>query len=765
MPVASGAELLAAARNATFRSWAGAVFIVLATFAAYFPCLNGGIVWDDDAWTIRLRPLFESDSALWQIWTNPTALQQYYPVTGTTFWIDHRLWGEWTLPAHLQNVFFHVTAALLFWKVLRQLEVPGAWLATALFALHPMMVESVAWLAERKNVLSLAFFLAAVAAYLRFTGAWKPEAVAASRWWYGVALVLFVVALLAKVTAFVFPPTILLLCWWKCGRISRREIMRLMPFFVLSVVFGALVAWVEKSHVGAEGAEWDATFLERCLLAGRALWFYPAKLLWPADLRFMYPRWRPDTGAPEDWVFPLMAVGVAIAGWYYRARIGRGAFAAVFFFLGTIFPVLGFLNVYGMRFASVADHWVYVSSLVVFALVAVGVARLAARLQSPRVVPAFAAIVLPVLALLSWREAGQYRDVETLWLSTSAKDPDHWMPHYSLGLHYMERGRVEEALARYRRSVKLKPGHANAWSNIGVALLKLGRDAEAIEAFQKALALGSSITEVRYNLALALLRGGRIDEAVVVLREAIAAAPQRTIYHLALAGAYQRKNVPDEAAASFRAAIRLDPGNGAAHVSLGNLLFKSGRPAEAVPHYQRASEINPREAVAFANLGAALLELDKLEDSIAASQSAIEIAPNLADVHKNLGLGLLRVARYREARDAFEAALRLNPQLPAALANAALLLAASPDPSVRDAGKALEYARRAALLTGSRDVQALRALAAADAENGRFADAEQTLQLARSLAAELKNAEIDATLRQEQELYRAGKPLRLSDPR
>ncbi len=747
--------------GSSLRAWLFGVLLVVATVVTYLPCLDGGIVWDDDAWTVHLRPLFESRSALWQIWTNPTALQQYYPVTGTTFWLDHHLWGDWTLPYHIQNVLLHAVAALLFWKVLRLLDVPGAWLAAALFALHPMMVESVAWLAERKNVLSLAFFLGAVVSYLHYVSVWKAWVPTRSQWWYAAALVLFLVALLAKVTAYVFPPTILLLCWWKCGRIRRSEIVRLAPFFVFSIGVGWFVGWVEKHHVGAEGADWEATFAERLLLAGRAIWFYPGKLLWPADLRFMYPRWRPDAGAPEEWILPLLVVGAAIALWHFRARIGRGVFIAVFFFLGTIFPVLGFLNVYGMRFASVADHWVYMSSLAVFALVAGGVARLADRLQSPRVLPTFAAVVLPVLALLSWRAAGQYRDVETLWLSTSAKDPEHWMPQYHLGLHYMQQGRVEEALARYQQSVKRNPTHAIAYSNIGVALLNLGRDAEAISAFRKALDLGAKITEVRYNLALALLRRGHLDEGIVALRQAIAADPERAVYHFTLAGAWLRQNLPDEAAASFREAIRIDPAYGAAHVSLGNLLFKSGRAEEALEHYRRAVEINPGEAVAKANVGAVLLQLGRLEEAAEAFRSAIGINPGLADVHANLGLALLRLARYGEAADAFAAALRVNPSHPAALMNAALLMSANPDKSERNAPRALEFALRAEQFAKGRDLQTLRTLAAAHAENGQFPNAEQTIQRALSLIREANNAELNSVLQRELELYRAGQPLRL----
>ena len=322
--------------------WQGGL-IVLLVFLAYLPALRGGFVWDDDSWTTRIIGLLRNTSGLRLIWFQPTALQQYYPLTGTTFWLDYQLWQFWTTPYHVENVLLHALAALLFWRLLLRLRVPGAWLASALFALHPVMVESVAWITERKNVLSLVFYLGALLAYLRYaqrvtSDEWRvasgsplpdfrlrpasarqagaaggshasrvtrlPDEVPPggtkaghASLFYGLAFVLFLGALLAKTTTFSLPAAILLIGWWQRGQIRwRADVLPTLPFFALALGLCAVTAWLEKYHVGAEGPDFALTFPQRCLVAGRAFWFYLGHLFWPANLCFVYPRWQPNPG-------------------------------------------------------------------------------------------------------------------------------------------------------------------------------------------------------------------------------------------------------------------------------------------------------------------------------------------------------------------------------------------------------------------------------------------------------------------------------------
>ena len=306
--------------------WQGGL-IVLLVFLAYLPALRGSFVWDDDSWTTNLSALFQNPSGLRSIWFQPTALQQYYPLSGTSFWLDYQFWKFWTTPYHVENVLWHVLAALLFWRLLLRLRVPGAWLAGAIFALHPVMVESVAWITERKNVLSLVLYLGALLAYLRYAqgvtdderqvpGVGKKQARLTSRGtcyrvtWHAspvtflwLAFVLFLCALLAKTTTFSLPAAILLIGWWQRGQIRwRADVLPTLPFFVLALGLCAVTAWLEKNHVGAQGPDFALTFPQRCLVAGHAFWFYLGKLFWPANLCFVYPRWQPNPGSGWQWL-------------------------------------------------------------------------------------------------------------------------------------------------------------------------------------------------------------------------------------------------------------------------------------------------------------------------------------------------------------------------------------------------------------------------------------------------------------------------------
>src|SRR5580658_6605696 len=360
----------------------GLIVIVLLGVLSYWPALSGQFVWDDNSWTTEILPILRDFSGLEKIWFQPTALQQYYPLSGTTFWIDYHLWGFHPLPYHVENILLHLTSAILFWQLLRKLQVPGAWLAGAIFAIHPVMVESVAWITERKNVLSMVLFLSSLLAYGRFSGYWNEPEPKRDWWAWGLALVLFCAALLAKATAFSLPGVLLLICWWKRGTIRfKRDVLPTLPFFVISIGFCLGTSWLEKNHVGAKGPDWQISFPARCLIAGRAIWFYVGKLLWPSQLCFIYPRWHLNTGSWRQWMFPISVLAILLTLWQLRHRIGRGPLTACLFFIGTLFPALGFMNAYFMTYSFVCDHWVYLSSLGLFALSAALAVKAADRFQ------------------------------------------------------------------------------------------------------------------------------------------------------------------------------------------------------------------------------------------------------------------------------------------------------------------------------------------------------------------------------------------------
>ena len=279
----------------------GAVALALpfAALAAYWPALMGGFVWDDDGHVTRpeLRPLH----GLWRIWTEPGATQQYYPVLHSAFWAEQRLWGDSALGYHLVNVLLHLLGCLLLYKVLRRLAVPGALLAATVFALHPVCVESVAWISEQKNTLSTVFYLGAALAYLDFDDR-------RLRGRYALATALFVLALLSKSVTASLPAALLVVFWWKRGSLAwKRDVRALVPWFSLSAVAAAVTPWVESRYVGASSSAYPLGPVERLLVAGRAAWFYLGKIVWPADLVFIYPRWTVDVHTAWQIAFPLAA--------------------------------------------------------------------------------------------------------------------------------------------------------------------------------------------------------------------------------------------------------------------------------------------------------------------------------------------------------------------------------------------------------------------------------------------------------------------------
>jgi tetratricopeptide (TPR) repeat protein len=541
-----------------------AIMLVLLTFLAYLPALRYGFIWDDDSWTTKIEGLLRDGSGLRLMWGEPTALQQYYPLTGTSFWLDYHLWGFRALPYHVENVLLHTTAALLFWALLRRLRVPGAWLAAAIFALHPVMVESVAWITERKNVLSLVLYLGALLVYGRFASFWQEgtDGAGGMRHWkaYGFAFGLFVGALLAKTTTFSLPAVVLLIAWWKSGRLRWREdIVPTLPFFAVAVSLCLRTGWLEKSHVGAHGPDWEIPFAERCVIAGRALWFYIAKLVWPTELCFVYPRWQIDVRSWWVWLSPAGAVVALLALWLARRRIGRGPVAAALYFVGTLFPVLGFLNVFFMRYSFVCDHWVYLSSLGLIALAAALVVRASERLRARTLQYGFLAVVLPALGILTWRQSMIYRDNETLWRDTLMKNPQSWMAHNNLGLILRGQGKLTEAISQYEEALRLRPDYDDAENNLGVALVRQGYLQEAMGHWERVLQINPNHAEAEYNMAVALVRLGRLEEAI----------------------------------GHYEATLLIKPDYPEAHYFLGKALEKLGRRAEAAWHYRQQLEIDP----------------------------------------------------------------------------------------------------------------------------------------------------------------------------
>jgi tetratricopeptide (TPR) repeat protein len=584
---------------------------------------------------------------LWRIWFDLGATQQYYPVLHSAFWFEHQLWGDGTLGYHLTNVFLHATAACLFAVILRRLwqREDAAWLAAFLFALHPVCVESVAWISEQKNTLSAVFYLLAALTYLRFDREREKGT-------YALALALFVLALLTKSVTATLPAALLVVLWWQRGGLSwKRDVMPLLPWFMIGATAGLFTAWVERRYIGAEGANFTLSLLQRGLLAGRVAWFYLGKIIWPADLIFIYPHWTIDVGALPEWLFPLAAIGLIAVLWRLRRR-ARGPLAGALFFVGTLFPALGFFNVYPFLFSYVADHFQYLASLGIIALAAAAWARW----TRGSILVAIAVVCL--LGGLTWRQSRLYRDPEVLYRTTLEKNPGAWITETGLGAYLVGSGRVPEAIQHYEQALRLEPTFAQGYYDLGNALAKVGRLADAIDCYRQALQLKPYYVDAHNNLGVALAEAGRPSEAVVEYDEALQLNPDHFEAQNNLGNALIRLHRPAEAIVHFQAALRINPGLAAAHYGWGLALAGLGRLPEAIVEYKQALRLKPDYARAHANLAGALANTGQLPEAIGEYAAALRLEPGDAAVHYNLGLALRLVGRDEEAQAQFDEASR-----------------------------------------------------------------------------------------------------------
>jgi len=769
-----------------------ALLLVALTLLAYLPALRNGFIWDDDQYVTENREL-RTPEGLASIWLTPGAPEhsyvQYYPLVHTTFWVEYHLWQLEPLGYHLVNILLQALAAVLLWRVLTRLAVPGAWFAAAVFAVHPVHVETVAWITERKNLLSGVLTLGTTLCYLSFVATSSR-----GRWrWYAAACVLFLGALLSKTVACTFPVVMLMLLWWKHGRVGRRNVAALLPFVLAGLVLGLTTAWIERTRVGAIGPDWDFTPIERLLIASRALWFYASKLAWPAELTFIYPRWTIDAGSWWQWLFVAGCVAVVAGLWLARRRIGAGPLVGTLCFVVMLGPALGFVNVYPMRFSFVADHFQYLASTGLIALGAAAAASFVFR-SRPVLRGLLAAAVLCTLGALTWRQLPAYRNQETLWLDTLAKNPACWMARNNLGLQRMQAGRLEQAIEDFEAALAINPRHEKAHSNLGYAELQLGHVPEAIAHYEAALALKPDYPEVHNNLALALGQAGRSDDAIAHLEQALALEPRYAEAHYNLALALLGAGRIAEAIDHGEQAIAIEPDNAEAHNNLGTALIQAGRAQDAIARFERALALQPQHAMAHRNLGRALLREGRLTESIAHFEQVLQEIPYDYEVHFLLGTALAQVDRFPDAiahfrvwlkaqpQDAvghallalalknsgdiagaikhYEVALSLNAELPPALIDLARIRATGAEPAWRDGEAAVRLAESACAMTGRTQASYLDTLAAAYAEAGRFEEAVTTAQQAVALATSGKQQALATAIQAHLELFRAGQALR-----
>ena len=614
----------------------------LLVVVSYLPAmLWGGFVWDDNL-CIKVDPVREV-SGLQQIWFSPSAIEEedhYWPLVYTTFWLEHKLWGFAPTGYHIVNVLLHLANTLLLWHLLRRLALPGAWVVAAVFAVHPLHVESVAWVIERKDVLSGLFYLGAMLMWMRFVEQPNPRS-------YVWSLVLYAAGLLSKSIVVTLPAILLIWHWWKQSRVTSTDLLRLVPFGVVGLV---ITVGDLSFYRSGSSASFDYSLAERTLIAARALWFYAGKLLWPSELAVIYPRWDIRVADPLAWGYLIAAIALALALWHFRSRIGRGPLAGALFFAVTLSPILGFVDYGYMNYAFVADRFQYLAGIGVLAVVigaaTCGVGRLPDLWQKGAL--GVAAVVIVVLGLLTWRQANIWKDEETLNSHIIALNPEARNAHRHLARALYKQDQYEEALEPALVAVEQRPDYYKAHVTLGLILVELSRFEEAETHLRRAIELNPEVHGTRFNLSDLLYNQGRYEEALDVARAAIEQHPDSFASHGLLGAILTALGRFEEAETHLRRAIELNPQARKARLNLGEVLHKQARNAEAVDAYRVAMEQRPDDALAHSKLGAILTALGRFEEAETHLRRAIELNPSHIEALYSLAKLRFKQQRYDE---------------------------------------------------------------------------------------------------------------------
>jgi tetratricopeptide (TPR) repeat protein len=660
-------------------AWLAAALLVAVALLVYLPALRAGFVWDDVSF-LTDNPLIKAPDGLRLFWFS-TSPSDYFPLTSTMLWIEWRLWHMNPAGYHVVNMLLHAVSALLLWRVLARLSapgrkygdisvalpaarsVPGAWLAALIFAVHPVCVESVAWITERKNTLSLPLFLASLLLYLRFDEKAQPQssipnhqssivrtlrpAFPRSRLpLYLVSVILFLLALLAKTSVVMLPVVLLLCAWWRRGRIGQRDLLRAAPFFALSLALGLATVWFQGYRaIGPEVVRTDS-LLERTAGAGWAAWFYLYKAVLPVGLCCVYPRWT-TSASPLSFLPALILLAVVVLFWLRRDSWGRPFLFALGYFLVMLLPVLGFLDIYSMLYSLVADRWQYPAVIGLIALAAAGASWAARRWRAPVIFCGAAAVA--ALGALTWDQCHAYRSDETLWLDALSKNPRAWAAWYNLGWTYRRAGRQEQAIPYFDKAIALKPDFAEAYVIRGAVLASLGRYAQAMDDYNRAIQSKPADARAYIGRAVAFDHLGRYAESLADSNRAIALRPDLSEGYVNRAAALSSLGRYAEALADCNTVIKWKPDDADAYINRAAALNPLGRYAEALDDCNRAIQLNPADPVAYVNRAAAHMGLSQYQLAVDDWDRAISLKPDSPNAYENRALAHYRLKSYDKA--------------------------------------------------------------------------------------------------------------------
>ena len=741
---------------------------LVAIFVFYFPALSGEFIWDDVIFFAE--ETIHDWSGLWDIWFTPSEIAKeghYWPVTYTTFWLDHKLFGLNPIGYHIVNCLLYFINVVLIWRLLLKLEVPGAWAISMIFTVHPLHVESVAWLIERKDLLSALFYLSAVHAWLRFRESSSPKT-------YVLALGLYALGLLSKSIVVTLPVALLVLLWWKQERVSAQDIMRLLPFFVVGFVIalGDYLFYVVREAILLD---LDYSFLERVLIAAQAVWFYAGKLMWPTNLIVVYPHWDVSTDNLIGWLFVGAVAGVLILLWSCRHRIGKGPLAGVAFFVITLSPILGFVDYRYMLYSFVADRYQYLAGLGLIAVLvggAVHVIRPYFTSFRPAIMGAFAILMIG-LGILTWRQATIYQDQITFYRHIVAHNPAAYDAYHNLGIALFEAERPEEGYEASLKSLEHQPNKSKTHSNIAASLFLMERYDEAEKSIKRALELDPENKAAWQNYGLLYLKRQHYEEAVAAFQKAIYLDADSILAHKGIADSYYELGHHTKAMKSIDRALALAPSPsvqdklsqlsvkvllalGKTEEAQQRLLAASpnddsdyeiwrllelqkisakqgdtGKAGAYLPRILKLAEGNPKALQSTADI---FRQQKQYAKAIEIYEEILAIDPDFAVAYAGMGDALFQSERYEEAIEPLERSIELDSSSPATIAGYLLLLGEAASKLGRSADAAQYYER--ALELAPQDASVLEHLAMVRFGEERYEDALRLITSARDIRPE-----------------------------
>jgi len=539
--------------------WLWGLLLILTVLLTYAPVWQAGYIWDDDR-LLTGNPCIVGPLGLKEIWT--TSAADICPLVLTTFWVEHALWGLAPLPYHLVNVLLHGACAVVLWRVLRSLRVQGAWLGAALWALHPVAVESVAWITEMKNTESGLFFLLSILFFVRWLRARDLDGRTGGGWNYALTLLFAALAMASKSSTVILPVVLCLCAWWMERRWYWRNLARVVPILLMSIAASALSIWTQGLQLATvTDPQWVRTWPERLATAGDAIWFYLGKLLWPHPLVAIYPQWQIDAMHRVSYLPLLTLIIILSVIWLKRESWSRACFFSFAYFLTALLPVLGLIENPIFRFSLVFDHFQYLASIGPLALAGTALADFSDFIVPKRrwLQRSLCAGLLLIIGMASWQRTSVYESQETLWTDTLAKNPNCWVGHNDLGLVLLNREQVDEALKHFQKALEINPNYVEAHSNLGLALFQKGQVQEAVAQYQKALEINPNSFVGHANLGNAFFKKGQLDEAVAEYEKASEIDPNYFVVHYNLGLAFFRKGQLNEAIAQFQETLRSKP--------------------------------------------------------------------------------------------------------------------------------------------------------------------------------------------------------------